>query len=154
MAESGGPATRRTPSRWVIATILVAHTLAGVAGGMALEHYILHRHRPMFFGLERGGRMGMGGSDTLAARQEMQHRMADHLARELDLDAAQRSRLDSMMPAQAARFEALRREMEPRLRALLDSSSVQIEAILRPDQVAHWQEIRRRMVPDGGPPGP
>ncbi len=152
MADGESGAARRTPSRWVIATILVAHTLAGVAGGMALEHYILHRHRPMFLGLDRRGGMGMAGADSLAVRQQMQSRMADHLARELDLDATQRGRLDSMMPGQAARFEALRREMDPRLRALLDSSSVEIEAILRPDQVDRWREIRRRMGPGGPPP--
>lgn len=142
---------RRTPSRWVIALILIAHTLAGVAGGMAIEHAILHRHGPMGFGPGRpGDRFSRG--DSLAARRDMEARMAGHLARELDLDAGQRLQLDSLIPRQQARFESLRHEFDPRLGALLDSSSVEIEAILHPDQLARWQEIRRRMRPEMGPP--
>ncbi len=151
MADGNSTTVRRTPSRWVIALILTAHTLAGVAGGMALEHAMLHRHRAMFFGEAGPGRSRHAVEDSLA-RREMERRMASHLAGDLDLDAVQRGRLDSLMPRQSARFEALRREFDPKLRALLDSSSVEIESILRPDQLSRWQEIRRRMRPEMGPP--
>jgi hypothetical protein len=152
MSDSTTVARRRSPSRWAIALVLIAHTVAGVAGGMAIEHAILHRHGPMGFGPAGFGRERPTGRDSLALRREMEGRMAGQLARELDLDATQRMRLDSLMPLQSARFQALRHDFDPRLQALLDSSSVEIEAILRPDQVTRWQEIRRRMRPGEGPP--
>lgn len=60
----------------------------------------------------------------------------------LGLDENQRARVDSLMKEQARKAEELMRDMEPRLKALTDSTDAAIEALLTPDQRERFRELR------------
>lgn len=144
--------TRKPRVSRVSILLIVAAFLAGLWGGVAVDHY-LWRGRP-------GGPLGgMGpdrghGPEAPEQRAAMQRRMADRLTRELKLTPEQRQRVEVMLPRHMAAFDSLRREMAPRLQALLDSSSAEMEAILTPEQRVKWEENRRRFGPRHGPPMP
>jgi len=142
------PTARRARSSLVVALILVAPFLAGLAGGVALDRYVLHHRHGPFAGTPLGrGRPPINST----ARAEMRKHMADRLASALDLTPQQRAQLDTILPRRLAAFDSLRREMAPRVQALLDSSSAAIEAILTPEQRAKWATLRRQMGPPAAP---
>lgn len=144
-SEAGGERPeRRMPSNLIVALILIAPFLAGLAGGVALDRFALHhRHGPF-----AGTPLGRGRPPVNAtARAEMRRHLADRIANDLDLSQAQRAQLDTILPHRLAAFDALRKEMAPRVQALLDSSSAEIEAILTPAQRVKWAELRRQMGP-------
>jgi Spy/CpxP family protein refolding chaperone len=137
----------RSPSRLVIGAILAAHLLAGAAAGIALDRFVLHR-RHMTYG-EFGAVMDRGPGRPNSS--DLEKRLADRITNELSLTPDQRTRLDSILPRHTAAFDSLRREMRSRLRALVDSSSAEVEAILTPEQRAKWAEIRQRLKPPAPP---
>jgi Spy/CpxP family protein refolding chaperone len=83
----------------------------------------------------------------------MRRHMVERLSRELSLTADQRNRLDSVMERQAAAFQKIQEETRPRIRALLDSSRVEIEKLLTPDQRERFKRLQDRAEGHwGGPP--
>ena len=66
--------------------------------------------------------------------------------------AEQRVQLEAILPRHVAAFDSLREELGTKLRALLDSSSTEIEAILTPEQRQKWEANRRRFDARMGPP--
>jgi len=154
---------RRFPFWALVATVLVLQALLGVIAGIVIDRYALHRHHPSAYamrgGWERGFPMGhrewggpgwrmdggpmggphMGGHD---GEFGMRRNMVDHLSRELDLSASQRTKLDSVMERQAAAFKKIREETQPRIKALVDSSHAQIDQLLTPEQRAKYAKMR------------
>lgn len=145
---------KNPPSRWVIGLVLLAHVLAGMAIGVALERFVFHHRHPPPFEFGMGGPGEPGGPDRHGPpdAREMDRHMADHLARDLKLSDDQRQQLEGMLPRHRAAFDSLRLEMEPKLKTLLDSSAAEISSILTPDQRQRWDEIRRRGPGEHGPP--
>ena len=140
---------RRSPSRVVIVAILAAHLLAGFAAGVALDRFVLHHRHGPFAGMGPGRG---GPPEDPAARAAMQKHMADRISSDLDLTAAQRAQIETMLPRHLAAFDSLRKEMGTRLQGLLDSSSAEVETILTPEQRVKWAENRRRFPGPMGPP--
>jgi Spy/CpxP family protein refolding chaperone len=145
----GSAGARRSPSRAVIAAILVAHLLAGFVAGVALDRFVLHHRHGPFAGMGPGR---AGPFEDPAKRAEVQKHMADRVSKELDLTAAQRSQVETMLPRHLAAFDSLRKEMGTRLQSLLDSSSAEMETILTPEQRVKWAQNRKRFPSPMDPP--
>lgn len=140
-----GPAVSRVSMMLILVALVV-----GFWGGLGVGRYLSHG-RPGPFGGWRPDRERPEGPEQ---RAEMHRRMADHMTRELNLTPEQRQQVEAMLPRQTAAFDSLRQEMAPRLQALLDSSSREMESILTPEQRAKWTQNRRRYGPGRGPPMP
>jgi hypothetical protein len=76
--------------------------------------------------------------------------MLDRMERELALTSAQRAGLDSIFQRTDSSFRAIRREMQPRLQQVFESSRVEINARLDSAQRVKFAAMRR----PGGPGGP
>jgi hypothetical protein len=146
-----GTMPARSPSRGLIALIFAALFVTGLLGGVALDRLVLHHRHGPFAGMRPGPEEFR---DQPERRTEMQKRLADRITRELDLSADQRRQLEALLPRHATAFDSLRTEMDLRLRALLDSSAMEVEGILTPEQKTKWAEIRRHMGEHGPPPPP
>jgi hypothetical protein len=76
---------------------------------------------------------------------------------ELGLSPDQAARARAIFESHRAELEAAVQETFPRVRAVQDRMDEEIRAILRPDQVARFDELRTRRPPlrgMGGPPPP
>jgi hypothetical protein len=158
MTDSTPPvsATPR-PRRAAVALVLLGHVLVGLALGILLDRTVLH---PRPFGGRFGRRpMAQDSAGQAAMRTRMRDEMLRGLSRELGLTAGQRDQVAQILGRHEAAFEALRRESEPRLRALVDSSWAEIDRVLTPEQHGRWVERRglpfgRDRRPGPGRPGP
>ena len=133
----------------VIGAIVVGSALVGAA----IDRGIVMHQQPRRF---RGG----GPMTPPTPEQETRRRQAavDRMAKELDLSTAQRVAVDSIMLRTDSALRVIRGEMQPRLKQLLDSSRVQIEARLDAEQRAKFAKAmsrfpRGRERDDHPPPG-
>ena len=130
----------RDRSRLLAVAILIAVFAAGIFGGSALM---------LVFGSRR--HVEKESFDVSLARHPafpgdregvVFLRTPDPLMEELDLDEAQRERVERLMEEQARKAERLMAETEPRMKALMDSTNAAIEEVLRPDQRERFRAIR------------
>ena len=82
------------------------------------------------------------------------------MTHELDLDAQQRDQLRAIADSHRPELEAIVRDSQPKLRAVLDAIENEMTPHLRPDQVEKLGAWRKRRPPPpvpglgGPPPGP
>jgi hypothetical protein len=76
-----------------------------------------------------------------AAATAEAHDAMHHLARVLDLDAEQQRAVAAILSRHQAEVDAAWHEMQPHVRATLDSTSAEIIAVLRPDQAAKYRTM-------------
>ena len=132
----------RIPVWLVAATIIVMSLLTGVIAGIAVDRRVLLPNRlwgpggPVVF-----GRFG-------AHRQVM---VPGRLERELGLSPTQTAAVDSITRHRMAQRDSLMAHTFPVMRALLDSTRIDIERVLTPEQREKFEQLRFR-EPDG-PPG-
>jgi hypothetical protein len=78
------------------------------------------------------------------------------MTHELDLDAHQRDQLRAIADSHRPELDAIMRDAQPKLRAVLDSIENEMTPHLRPDQVEKLQQWRKRRppppMPGMGPP--
>jgi hypothetical protein len=79
------------------------------------------------------------------------------MTHELDLDAQQVDQLRAIADSHRAELDAIMRDTQPKLRAVLDSIENEMTPHLRPDQVEKLEQWRKRRPPPpmpgmGGPP--
>jgi Spy/CpxP family protein refolding chaperone len=117
----------------VAAIVLLLVGVAGVAAGVALDRTILYRRYGAAWTMEGDSEAPSGGQRQAIDRQ---------LARELDLTAAQQSQVDAIIARQMSAADSLRREYQPRVRALMLATRAAIDSILTPRQ----QEKLRAMT--------
>jgi len=152
------PAGRHFPLWAVAATVLVLQALLGVVAGVVMDRYVFLRHHRHAFLRYHGAPPAMMGPGGMGYRHPpgadggdwefgMRRRMVDRLSQELALSASQRERLDSLMERRAASFRRVREEMQPRLKALIDSSRAEIEGLLTPEQRERFRQLRAREKP-------
>jgi len=68
---------------------------------------------------------------------------------ELDLDPEQRERVERLMEEQRRKADQLMADMQPRMKALMDSTNAAIEEVLTPEQREQFREMqaeRRDMI--------
>lgn len=134
----------RERSRILAVAILLAVFAAGAFGGAALalvfggpRHRLMERE---VFDVRRPGPPALPGDHEGA----LFLKTPAPLAAELDLDDAQRERVERLMEEQAQKAERLMAETEPRMKALIDSTNAAIEEVLTPEQRERFREIRER----------
>ena len=65
--------------------------------------------------------------------------------RELDLESAQRERIEVVLKAAQIRLRDLWGPVAPRVRGEIEAARLEIEGILNPNQRQRWDEARRRL---------
>lgn len=128
----------RTPVReWsvsrevMVGLVLLLVGGAGVAGGVAIDRQLL-MHR---YGAAWTMEPPSDGERVAIARQ---------LTKELDLTTAQQAQVDAIIARQMNAADALRREYQPRVRALMLGTRAQIDSILTPVQRAKLRALSHR----------
>jgi Spy/CpxP family protein refolding chaperone len=118
----------------VIGAIVVGSALAGAA----IDRTVLVRqpHRP-----RGGGAMSLPTPEQDARRRQ---NALDRMTKDLDLSAVQRAAIDSIMQRTDSSLRIIRREMQPRLKQVFESSRAQIEARLDAEQRAKFEKARSR----------
>ena len=81
------------------------------------------------------------------------------MTHELDLDATQRDQLRAIADAHRGELDAIMRDTQPKLHAVLDAIENDMKPHLRPDQAEKLEAWRKRRPPPpvpgmGPPPGP
>lgn len=129
--------TSRSPK--LAASLLVTFAfLAGIVTGILGDHlFILHRMHMM--------------------RPHAPHFMAEHLARRLDLNDAQRDQIEAILTKHHEAIRGIQEAARPRVRAEFDAANVEIERVLTPEQREKFRKLPiRLMMPrrGEGPPPP
>jgi len=147
-------------SIWIAAAVLA---LTFLAGGLAGAAVALLARRPAFphdVRLERIHLPEVPPAPGAPGGPVFYKRLGDEFGAELGLDEEQAARVDSLMDIQRQKADSLLGSMGPRLKALMDSTNADIEALLTDEQRERFHEmqsrrhevlIRRRVAP--GQPG-
>jgi hypothetical protein len=132
----------------VIAAVVVASAIAGAA----VDRNVVMRHAREGGG--GGGRRG-GPPPEMEARRRTE--MLDWMTKELSLSPAQRAGLDSVFQRTDSSLRAIRREMQPRLKQVFETSRAEMNARLDSTQRQKLASMRFGGPPrgwDGGRGGP
>jgi hypothetical protein len=141
----------------VIAAVVVASAIAGAA----VDRNLVMRHVRDSRSPGRGGwGPGRGGPPAeMEARRRTE--MLDQMTKELSLTPVQRAGLDSVFQRTDSSLRAIRREMQPRLKQVFETSRAEMNAHLDSTQRAKLASMRFGGPPRGGwgqgrggPPGP
>ena len=155
----------RDRSRLLAVAILLAVFMAGIFGGATLfflfqpdGERVIHRQEHIVAG-PGGIHLGAEGPDGPGV--VMMKRHGPLLGEELGLEPDQRERVNQIMEEQHQKAEQLMADMEPRMKALVDSTNAAIEEVLTPEQRERFRElqaerrdliVRRFRVPVPPPP--
>jgi hypothetical protein len=123
----------------VIAAVVVASAIAGAA----IDRNVVMRHARQGWG--GGGDRRGGPPPEMEARRRTE--MLDRMTKELSLSATQRAGLDSVFQRTDSSLRAIRREMQPRLKQVFESSRAEMNARLDSTQRQKLASMRF-----GGPP--
>ena len=150
MSASGPPETAATPrngggarTRLLALVAMLTTLVAGFALGWGASHWSRHRGPP--FGRRGEGRPPIPISGRFLDR--------------LDLTAAQRASIDSILERRRAQLDAFWSGPGQQVRLIVDSTRNEVRAVLTPAQRAVYDSIGERHRRDrgrggGGPPPP
>lgn len=129
------------PPRLRAGLVIAAIVLGSGIVGAAIDRSVLSRSKP-----DRGRE----GPRRPTPEQESKRRqdMLDRMTKDLSLTTAQRAGLDSIFQHSDSSLRLIRREMQPRLQQVFESSRVEINARLDSAQRVKFAAMRR----PGGPP--
>ena len=139
----------------VIAAVVVASGIAGAA----IDRNVVMRHAR-----GDGGYRPRGGPPPADWEARRRTDMLDRMTKELSLSPTQRAGLDSVFQRTDSSLRAIRRDMQPRLKQVFETSRAEMNARLDSTQrqklasmkfggrPGGWEEGRGR--PPGGPGGP
>ena len=131
VGELGAQVRKRPLSREVIfGLVLLLVGCAGIAIGVAIDRLILYQHFRAAWTMEAPS----SGARAAVARQ---------LARDLDLSPEQQVQVDSIIARQMTAYDSLRREYQPRVRALMVTTRAAIDSILTPPQRERLRALSR-----------
>ncbi|HEY3380412.1 MAG TPA: hypothetical protein VGK32_01515 [Vicinamibacterales bacterium] len=140
----------------VLFVVLVA--LAGGAGGVIVDRYVLHpAGRPWRMGMGvpmpgaggGPGRMGGAGRGQMMPRPGWLH---DRLNEELNLTPAQREKLRAILDERRGRLDAIRTEMQGRMRDEQQALRAEIRGLLDAKQQQRFDQLAPALhaMPGGG----
>jgi Spy/CpxP family protein refolding chaperone len=128
----------RFPSRLVppfmAVVVLVVVAAAGIASGVALDRVMMARPSSWLAAPATGGGQ----------------RVSTRFARELNLSADQRTRIDSILAHQMTAADALRQEYQPRVRAIMTDTRAAVDSVLTPAQRDRLRAMSRPGAPATG----
>ncbi|GAB7023594.1 hypothetical protein [Salidesulfovibrio brasiliensis] len=133
-------------TRWKRWFAIVLIFVSGIAVGAASAPLFLGPPRPPF----------------PPTPESVQEHITSRLTRELDLDEAQQKTVSELVHRSLIKGQAIRMEVEPRFRSLIEDTHLSIRAVLDPDQQQRLDafherlEERRRgfLMPPPPPPMP
>ena len=126
----------------VIAAVVVASAIAGAA----IDRNLVMRHVRQGWG--GGGGEGRRGGPPPEMEARRRAEMLDRMTKELSLTPAQRAGVDSVFQRTDSSLRAIRREMQPRLKQVFETSRAEMNARLDPTQRQKLASMKF-----GGPPG-
>lgn len=126
-------------SRLRAGLVLALVVLSSLVAGAAIDRAVLTR------GPHRSSGRSSPEQDARRRREVL-----ERLTRELTLSAPQRRAIDSIMQRTDSSLRLIRREMQPRIRQLFDSSRAQIAARLDSTQRVKYQALVARRDRHGG----
>ena len=154
----------RRPSRGRVLTLLTVGVLlvaaAGVATGVVLERAVLSHRGDR--GVGRGG-PGRDGGPPGEGRGGGRGGgpMHERFGRDLGLTPAQAAKIDSIFASHRPAIDSARAESEPKVRAIIDQTRREVDAVLTPAQREKMHARMKRehppgdsLHPGGMPPGP
>jgi Spy/CpxP family protein refolding chaperone len=133
----------------VIAAVVIASAIAGAA----IDRSLMAR-----YARRDGGDRRRPPTPELESRRRTE--MLDRMSRDLSLSPAQRAGLDSVFQRTDSSLRAIRREMQPRLQQVFESSRAEMNARLDSTQRAKLARMKIGRPPGqwgegrGGPGGP
>ena len=83
--------------------------------------------------------------DQLCPKFGSQQAMRDRMADDLGLDGSQRTRFDSILDARNHAIDSLQRPIRPQMDSLVQSARASIRTLLRPEQQARYDELKREL---------
>lgn len=131
--------TRLDRGSLLASALIVVMLLAGMAGGVALDRWVLRPHpgrRPPA-GWTRDGRF-----DPARVRD----RAAGRLARDLALTPEQRTKMDSLMRRQQREAAAVMQSIRPRLDSVTARTQAELRAMLTAAQQQTFDSLRRERL--------
>jgi hypothetical protein len=129
--------TRTDRGSLMLAGLAAVTLILGVVCGVALDRWVL---RPG----HRGGRFAFDGGPGHrfdAARYRTQ--FTERLARDLELTADQRAKVETLFTRQQEDARAVMREIRPRLDQVTARTQDELQVILTPAQLRRWDELKR-----------
>ncbi len=112
-------------------TVVVAF-IAGLMIGVVGDRIYVVRHRDRF---------GMRGQRFMTAR------IVAHLDNELHLTPPQRDAVTRILEDRRARISAIAADVRPQIRREIEIGNAEIEKLLTPEQRAHFDKMKIRMLP-------
>ena len=122
----------RARAALIIAAIAVGSALAGAG----VNHWLMVR--------DRHGRGGPSRVSTPEQDARRRREMLDHMTKDLDLSAAQRAGIDSVMQRTDSALRAVRSEMQPRLKQIFETSRTEIAARLDSTQRIKFDALNKK----------
>ena len=127
--------------RWTPALLLSLTFLLGLSLGYIIRDTVRYDDprlgpRPEF-GPGMGGEPGAGGPIPL--------QLIERMASSLELTDDQRTELDRILEDNRQKMISLRQDVQPRQRAIADSTRMAIEALFTPEQMRRYREFRRNL---------
>ena len=110
--------------------VVVVAFIAGLIVGVAGDHlYLLH-----------SGRLFPRHAARFAA-----DRMADHLGKELQLTAQQKTQVQQIIERHRAKIDATMSSLRPQVRQEIDATNAEIDRLLTPEQRTTFAALRMRI---------
>jgi hypothetical protein len=129
-------------ARVLAIVVLLTIGLAGMAGGVALDRYVI---LPRRFGV-RPPAEPRGVLFAPRGRQAFQERLTQYL----DLSAEQRTQFDSLMNREERELHAARAIAQPRIDSIVSETRREVDAILSPAQREKLHKLREDGLAPGG----
>lgn len=114
-----------SPGRARAAAIVAAIVVGSAIAGAGIDRFVESRSRHH----GRGGG-ALPGSSSPEASARRRGEMLERMSRDLDLSAAQRAGIDSIMQRTDSALRAVRRAMQPQITRIFESSRAEIAARL------------------------
>jgi Spy/CpxP family protein refolding chaperone len=120
--------TRPDRGSVLAAALIVVTLIVGLAGGIAVDRWVLRPHRP-------GGRAQVGwAADARFDPARVRARASSRLAEELGLTAEQHARVDSLMRRQQREAAGIMGELRPRLDSVTARTQAELRTVLTAEQ--------------------
>jgi hypothetical protein len=119
----------RTGPRAIAGVLLVVVAALGLAGGVALERFVLDPQQP-----PRAPRHSA----------ERAHVYSRYLAKELGLSAEQERTVDSILVARQAQSRAVAAQVKPRFDSITVATRADLDRVLTPPQRTKYADLRER----------
>lgn len=131
--DTTGPADRHPRGHVSVGVLLIVAFLSGLAGAAIARVTMVRRLGPLSAFMINGPRTAADG-----------HRLATHLAHELDLTRDQEHQVDTIISRRLVDVVAVRNQVNNQLMAIIVAGQAEIDSVLTPPQRAHFLQMRQR----------